>query len=340
LSGVLESALADKAFSVAGIASAFVSSGGVAAATAILGLQGQVECRLVTTTALAVTDPNALELARNQGWSIRISQQPIGFFHPKLIVVGRSFDRRGSPSRPTMGYVGSANLTMGGLRDNTECGLVTAGPLAEEAAAAFGDIWSTSKTLTRSELDAYAERFAAVNRERSVPDLLSLGVSDRHFNPRNVMPIARGMDRSTNETVRPTLARSAWAELRSFTGEYTFQVEFPKAVAEILARLVSAKRAPGTRVSILFEDGSTRSITARYYEDNSMYRLNVPGDIPNAAWARKNRSGIALVESVGRGGKQLRLRILRPGSHMDDVVGRSLALGTWGRTSTRIYGWY
>ena len=77
-----------------------------------------------------------------------------------------------------------------------------------------------------------------------------------------------------------------------------------------------------------------------FYADNSMFRLNVPNDAPGVAWARMHRDGLAIVEQGLPGGAPLRLRILRPGAAASDIVGRSAALGTWGKTSTRAYGWY
>ena len=70
-----------------------------------------------------------------------------------------------------------------------------------------------------------------------------------------------------------------------------------------------------------------------------MFRLNIPNVTPLVAWARENKEGIAYVEySEGRGA--LYFEILPPGQPMMDIVDRSLALGTWGRTPTRLYGWY
>lgn len=71
-----------------------------------------------------------------------------------------------------------------------------------------------------------------------------------------------------------------------------------------------------------------------------MFRLNVPNDVPGVQWARDHKDGLAIVERGLPGGAPLRLRLLKPGADLSEVVGRSAALGTWGRTSTRLYGWY
>jgi hypothetical protein len=78
----------------------------------------------------------------------------------------------------------------------------------------------------------------------------------------------------------------------------------------------------------------------KFYPDNSMFRLNVPNDVPGVAWAREQKDGIAIVEEGLPGGAPLRIRFLKPGADANEVIGRSAALGTWGRTTTRFYGWY
>ena len=71
-----------------------------------------------------------------------------------------------------------------------------------------------------------------------------------------------------------------------------------------------------------------------------MFRLNIPNDINGVAWARENKKGIALIERGPAGGAPLRLSVLRPGAEADEVIARSHALGSWGKTSSRLYGWY
>jgi hypothetical protein len=78
----------------------------------------------------------------------------------------------------------------------------------------------------------------------------------------------------------------------------------------------------------------------KFYSDNSMFRLNIPNDAPGVEWARANHDGVALLEKGPPGGAPLRLRILKPGAEASEIVGRSAALGTWGKTPTRSYGWY
>jgi len=77
----------------------------------------------------------------------------------------------------------------------------------------------------------------------------------------------------------------------------------------------------------------------RYYRHNSMFRLNVPNDVPGVTWVRKNRQGITVIKRLGQAGA-FSLRILRPGAEADEIVQRSFLLGTWGKTLTRAYGWF
>ena len=140
------------------------------------------------------------------------------------------------------------------------------------------------------------------------------------------------------KAISDAAASVAWAGLQSFTGEYYLQVEFPKEAGLVLQRIV-ADLAQGTDVPILCADGETRTFRFRFYKHNGMFRLNIPNATPLVKWVREHRDGIALVEyNEADGG--LYSEILRPGERMEDTVGRSLAFGTWGRTRTRLYGWY
>ena len=92
-------------------------------------------------------------------------------------------------------------------------------------------------------------------------------------------------------------------------------------------------------IEILCADGEVRTFKYRFYKDNGMFRLNIPNSTPLVTWAREHKLGIAHVE-YGEAQGALCFEILPPGQSMMDIVERSLALGTWGRTPTRLYGWY
>ena len=138
--------------------------------------------------------------------------------------------------------------------------------------------------------------------------------------------------------VSQQFATAAWTGLQSFTGEYRFQIEFPRAAGEVIARLAGALK--GGDVDVVCEDGSVRRMTYRFYMDNGMFRLNVPNDVLGVQWARANRDGVAMVSHGPEGGAPLRLAILQPGPEANEVIARSYVLNTWGRTSTRLYGWF
>jgi hypothetical protein len=81
-------------------------------------------------------------------------------------------------------------------------------------------------------------------------------------------------------------------------------------------------------------------MTYRFYQDNSMFRLNVANEVPGVQDARDRHSGIALIEKIERPDATVRLTIEHDKKAINDVIRRSLALGTLGQTPTRLYGWY
>jgi hypothetical protein len=146
---------------------------------------------------------------------------------------------------------------------------------------------------------------------------------------------------TSNPAIGPEFAIAAWAGLQSFTGEYRFQVEFPKDAGKVIYQLINRFAHVDGRIDVYCpEDETTRLMQYKYYPDNCMFRLNVQNDVPGVEWARSHKDGIAIVEQGPQGGAPLRLRILRPGALANEIVGRSAVLGTWGRTTTRAYGWY
>jgi hypothetical protein len=336
----LQEILIDGAASVIGIASAFVSVLGVELTKAVIEEAGIEGCRLVAGTDYAITHPQALAFARDWGWGVRMGRGSHGVFHPKLIVAGTGFRPNGAIRNPISVYIGSGNLTSGGLRHNVECGIVVNGsPYAAESGEAFGMLWSGSMPLTKKSLKNYSSVFAKANRQRSVSVMTALGVTD---DATLVQPPLRRLRRarpSHRAVVADEFAAYVWAELRSFTGQYAFQVEFPRAAGAVLGRFVRGRLSADNKVDVECEDGQIRQMTSRYYADNSMYRLNIPPAVPNVEWARTNRQGIALIQRGPEGGVPVSLRVLLPGGEMNEVIGRSVALGTWGKTTTRLYGW-
>lgn len=326
---------------VVGIAAAFVSTEGVRQLIEILRRCGEPECRLIAGTDNAVTHPEALYAARDQGWKIRLGKPRRGIFHPKLVVAGQKFSAKGAIQQLCCVYVGSSNLTAGGLGANVECGLIAdAEGCLVSASDVFAELWQTASPATDAELRNYAARFAERSRRRSVSELADLGVNDSR-----PVPSGPGDLRVQRPPHRPALgadyAVAAWAGLRSFTGEYRFQIEFPKDAGKVISQLIRAHVKADGRIDVYCPDDEiTWPMRYKFYSDNSMFRLNVPNDFPGVAWAREHKDGLAIVEQGPPGGAPLRLRFLKPGADAREIAGRSGALGTWGKTTTRSYGWF
>ncbi len=327
---------------VIGIAAAFVSTDGVRQLVEIFRQCGNPECRLVAGTDNAITHPEALYEARSKGWKIRLGKKPSkGIFHPKLVVAGQNFSRTGIVKHLSYVYVGSSNLTNGGLRANIECGLIAnaEGCLAS-ASDAFSKLWNVAIPATEAELRHYAARFAECARRRAVSDLADLGVNDSRPMPSGSSDL-HSLSIPSSPALRSDFAVAAWAGLQSFTGEYRFQVEFPKDAGKVISNLIQSRARLDGRIDVYCQDDeTTRQMQFKYYPDNSMFRLNIPNDVSGVAWAREHKDGIAIVEKGPQGGAPLRIRIIKPGADAREIVGRSAALGTWGRTTTRTYGWY
>ncbi len=326
---------------VVGIAAAFVSIEGVQHLMETLRRCGKPKCRLIAGTDNAVTHPEALYAARDEGWTVRLGTPYKGIFHPKLIVAGQRFARNGMIHELCCMYVGSSNLTGGGFSRNVECGFMAgAGSCLTSGSEVFGDLWNAAIPASDAELRNYAARFAERARRRQLADLADLGVNDSR-----PLPSAPKDLLTQTPLSRPALgvgfAVAAWAGLKSFTGEYRFQVEFPKAAGRVITQLIPSNiRADGKLDVYCPDDETTRAMQYRFYRDNGMFRFNIPNDVPGVAWARKHKDGLAIVEQGPTGGALLRLRLLRPGAEASDIVGRSAALGTWGKTPTRAYGWF
>ena len=262
-------------------------------------------------------------------------------FHPKLIVGGEAFTRQGSLKGPACFYIGSANVTAGGFACNVESSFFSDQmPDAIGAARAFHSLWRVAIPLDAPMLRNYSALFAGRNRSRSVDGLTALGISDQDHRASSTPSDLYKRRPPKRSSFGNPYAAEVWAELKSFTGAYTFQVEFPRSAAEVLQRLVGPTTAAKPKVDVECEDGQVHAMTYRYYADNSMYRLNIPGVVPGVAWARAHKTGIAVVRRGPEGGPPISLRIVPPGKEMENIIARSVALGAWGRTTTRLYGWY
>jgi len=327
--------------SVVGMAVAYVSASGFKLVKKILEEGDVGEVRLVTDTKDGVTHPKALQGAVESGWKVRVVDGLPGTFHPKLYVGAESFNDGTGVSGLSLAILGSPNISYGGFVKNGECSFWSISPHNRESAAkAWLDCWTAGVPLTKAKLKEYEKYFALRNRHRSPGDLLVLGVADTI--PKTTADGTPGKGvippKPQQKAVTEAAAAVAWAGLQSFTGEYNLQVEFPKEAGLVLRR-VFGKPAKDGAIDILCADGLVRRFKYKYYDQNGMFRLNVPNSAPLVGWARANKDGIAYVEQDEDQGV-LSFEILPPSQRLMDVVDRSLALGTWGRTPTRLYGWY
>ena len=323
-----------------GIAAAFVSVEGVRRLSRILGQSGRPRCRLIAGIDNAITHPEALYEAKNLGWHIRLGHANQGIFHPKLVVAGQNFGRDGLLHGLSVVYVGSSNLTAGGFQLNVECGFIAEGEeCSASAAEAFRLLWDSSTSATATQLRRYAKRFSDRARLRKPSELAELGICE---SPPVLSTASALRTRKPSPAIVGTeFARTVWAGLQSFTGEFRFQVEFPKTAGRVIDQMISSSVGAGEQLEVYCpEDSIPRPMSYRFYDDNGMFRLNIPNEVHGVSWAREHGDGIVVIEKGSPVGVPLSLRILKPGTEEMEIVNRSVALGTWGKTSTRIYGWY
>ncbi len=353
LSDALREALSEEAPRAIGVASAFVSTQGVDLLHSLIPQQQSQAVRLIAGTSLAFTHPNALTMATEMEWSVRLGVAPEGLFHPKLIIGGDSFAPNGGVTNPSVMYVGSANLTRPAMERNVECGVLFRGAsVPSEGANVFQMIWDSSPELTDHTLRQYSSLFTRRNRTRTSRDLQEFGVTDAEGDEgitlanigQHPQPEHRALDHQNADTV--------WVGLETATGGFTFQPEFPRLVGDMVLRMIEedgvqpTSHGEGQRervvaeIDVMCADGHVRQMTFTYYHHNAMSRLNIPNDVPNAEWARENRAGIAKVSRDDDGEANILLDILMPGDSANECARRSFVLGTWQTTPTRAYGWF
>lgn len=342
LGRILKTELSKNNTSALGVISAYVTIGGLRELLAITQKRKPLECRLLAGISNAVTHPEALSAAIEAGWEVRLGLAPgRAIFHPKMIVSGQSFRRNGEIIDPSFIYVGSSNLTIGGLHRNIECGVIANKEFAPPGiASCFANLWSVGNPASPKLLEAYTEEFAKRNRQRSTDDIEALGVGDT-FDRETSTYSKLNLNKSSKkiEAMPEGVAMAAWAGLESFTGDYQFQVEFPQAAGLVLKRLLKNVGNRGAQI-LCTADNTIRNMTFRYYADNGMFRLNIPNDTPGVRRSRLKRNGIALIEKFDGADAVAKLIILPPGRQLEEIVRRSVLLGTWGKTPTRKYGWF
>lgn len=328
------------------IASAFVSVAGVELMVDMLPRSVVGGVHLVAGTDLSITHPEALELAQRNDWSVRlpVRNRGMAIFHPKMIIGADAVSEAGEVDRPHFLYIGSANLTKGGMRTNTECGLLIRNEDSPDGTSeSFRSIWNGAEALTPTRLAQYAAIFTARNRSRTVRDIREFGVTDEQEVEDVTIETIRNHRPPRNPALTLPMADTVWVGLEVSTGEYAFQPEFPRRVGEMVHRMIGRRYVGEDGVRVLCADGIVREMTYVFYggvHGNMMYRLNVPNDVPDAEWAREHRQGIAVVHRERAARAPLSLNIVRPGPAADEVIQKSFLLGSWGKTTKRLYGWF
>jgi len=325
-----------------GISMAFISLPGLTKLEKMVASSKTSDCKIIAGLDNAITHPAALQRILDLGWELRLSKKSSkGIYHPKLLIGGDSFGTKGDMKNPNFLYIGSSNLTMGGLRNNIECGLLaTADGIPSSSISTFSELWGLASPATTSAIKNYGALFAERARKRSVPELVDLGIND-DLPPTKAIEELLSREKPAAPVLDVDFAIAAWAGLQSFTGEYRLQVEFPKNAGRVISRLIGNQTDGNGKVEVYcIDESATRKMQFKFYEHNGMFRLNIPNNIPNADWVREHRNGVALVERGLPGGAPISIRLLRPGEESNEIVSRSSILGTWGKTSTRTYGWY
>lgn len=317
------------------IAVAYYSNYGAKYLSGIADELGIKNVSLVVDLHDAITHPQALRFSLGKGWAVRGCKLD-STFHAKLYI-GTNSAEDGIISGLNVCSVGSSNLTFGGLSRNSECNLIsTDANLEASLTETFFDFWWAGEELTEQLVADYEQAFAKRNRRRSPVDLKTLGVADDLLVSDE--DLTKPPPSEEKRTIATSVAEVAWAGMESFTGEYTLQVEFPRDAGLVLRTMLGSD---SDTAPVRCDDGQVRTMTYRYYEDNGMFRLNIPNDVPNAVWAREHKSGLAVVSSTESTEAAVSLSLVLPDDEAyESTIRRSIALGTWGQTTTRRFGWY
>jgi hypothetical protein len=256
LEAVLRDSISETGVESLGLAAAYVSVYGAQFLRSIVHETSVTNVRLITDIRDGITHPGALRLALDERWKVQVVRQTSGTFHAKVYAGGKDFSDDGSLAEPRVCIIGSSNLTNGGLNNNVECSIVnTSEDVFPDSARVFRELWSFGRPLDRTSLEEYEAYFAERNRVRSPDDLQVLGIADQ---PPDVIDRFEETPRTERRLAEPSMATraatSAWTGLESSTGEYRFQVEFPRAAGEVLGRLIGSG-GRSAQVNVLCADG-------------------------------------------------------------------------------------
>jgi phosphatidylserine/phosphatidylglycerophosphate/cardiolipin synthase-like enzyme len=197
-----------------GLAVAYVSVYGAKFVKRLVSNTAVAEVRLIVDIRDGISHPQALKMALDESWSVRAVNRKDGTFHPKVFIAGEKFVADGTAIGVRLYFIGSSNLTNGGLNRNIECGVVnTCDDPIVAAGAAFKALWSLGTDFDENRLDQYELYFAERNRSRSPDDLRALGVADEL--EQEFEASSNKLRRSATPILTPRVASVAWAGLES-----------------------------------------------------------------------------------------------------------------------------
>ena len=140
---------------------------------------------------------------------------------------------------------------------NVECGIFEDVGVLNNYSDIFGVMWRAGRELTPSLLREYAAKFEARNSRTKAHDLVYLGVTDNARQVRTSPSQLRKQSApaASQRAIGTEVATVAWTGLQSFTGEYQFQIEYPRAAGEVVQKLAGNPRT-GKQIAVECDDGT------------------------------------------------------------------------------------
>lgn len=280
-----------------------------------------------------VTQPGAIDVvSRIPGAVVRIaSLRKFGLrFHPKVFI----FQKTQNP-RQTLSIIGSSNLTANALRGNAEANvLIETSEMSGVRAIEnlWSELWRMGHEPSPRELNLYKRRYEAAKAQR-----------ERHKSTSQLRSkqLILGSDEAE---VDPAKAQVCWIECGYITAMGR-EIEL-KAEQGLFFGLDPSGEAPR---QFDFQVSSGETIRLRMkYQGNHMWRLQLTNGVPEVAngLRPKEKNGslgrspyVAVIERM-MSSSTYHLRFVDLHSReFKRLVNRSKALGTFGQTSARMYGW-
>jgi HKD family nuclease len=282
-----------------------------------------------------ITHPDAIARAMKlKGAQVRVASEPKAdqIFHPKLYWFSNS-------KADSSLVLGSANLTTGGLGENTEAIAILETTLeikSEVLDAAWKAAWKLGKKITPQLLVEYKRDFEIARKARKKAGLqVKKRLGPAHKQNRLVLA-------SDEASIDPSLASKCWIEVGKITGFQQDQLEIKSEQALFFGCPTDGGAARTLRVRL----GSGRAIAIQaHYFGNHMWRLLLPQSIPEVRRGLRVRRAGRLLRSnyvavFTRNRRGFELRFIRLNSREFKALRRATdSAGTLGHTTAREYGW-